>query len=127
MSTCDGMPGNCAPDGRECDGSCGMGEETAIMQKEHNKVCSDPECQADNYFAPTVETIMVPVKVSYHDATDTVYKFDPPTMEDVTKALTNNRCKNLEDSLRVLATHINEGRAPRVLLTLIEQALSKEE
>jgi hypothetical protein len=43
----------------------------------------------EEYYRPTVVTIMVPVKVSYHEATDTVYSWEPPTLtlEAVEKAV----------------------------------------
>jgi len=45
----------------------------------------------EEYYRPTVKTIMVPVKVSYHDPTDTVYSFTPPTLEEVAKALKDRK------------------------------------
>ncbi len=43
----------------------------------------------DQYWSTTVETIMVPVVVSYHKPTDDVFSFVPPTRADVEKAVRN--------------------------------------
>src|SRR6185369_9564200 len=39
------------------------------------------------YYDPTIETILVPVKVRYHDATGIVYGFTTPSRDDVENAL----------------------------------------
>lgn len=44
----------------------------------------------DEYYGPKIKTILVPVEVSYHDATDIVYSFKAPTIDDVEKALKNS-------------------------------------
>jgi hypothetical protein len=39
-----------------------------------------------DYYEPRKMTILVPVEVEYHDATDVVYGFTPPTLDDVQNA-----------------------------------------
>lgn len=41
----------------------------------------------DLYYQATTATVMVPVRVRFHDATDTLYGFDPPTHDQVTEAM----------------------------------------
>jgi hypothetical protein len=43
--------------------------------------------QWDDYYAPKKMTILVPVEVEYHDATDVVYGFKQPSLDDVERAL----------------------------------------
>jgi hypothetical protein len=39
------------------------------------------------YYEASVKTVMVPVIVRYHDATNTVYSFTRPSIDDVERAL----------------------------------------
>lgn len=45
------------------------------------------QARNDEYYAPVIKTVMVPIEVHYHDATGIIYRFVPPTHEDVEKAL----------------------------------------
>lgn len=59
-----------------------------MLDEELNTLEQDlREASTNEYYAPTVETVMVPVEVKYHYATGIVYSFTPPTREDVEKAL----------------------------------------
>jgi hypothetical protein len=76
------------------------GEEVSLMKdgeiiggyvplKPHNETASE------EYYKATEKIVMVPVKVCYHEATDIVYSFVTPTLEDIENALKNecSQCK----------------------------------
>ena len=64
----------------------------------------------DRYYQPSVKTIMVPVKVSYHDPTDTFIAFTPLTLEQVEEAYKANKHEQVEDALKRLLDFVTSGR-----------------
>lgn len=65
--------------------------ETKYCVRYHlGRVKIDPDAE---YYKSTEIIVMVPVKVFYHDATDTVYDFDLPTRATIEKAFRQTQNK----------------------------------
>ena len=70
-----------------CDPDTGYEEDVNAFMMAFNEKMKELVGSKDDYWAKTVEYIMVPVVVKYHSATDVVFTFTPPTMLDVEEAV----------------------------------------
>ncbi len=70
-----------------------------------------PDC-FNSYYTAVSEILMMPVKVRYHEASDTVYDFDAPTLSQVEEALKNGFT---QDDVTFARSHL------KVLRSLLEQ------
>jgi len=84
------------------------GSEYELCEKcIHNK--QDIKRCPDDYNLST-KTILVPVKVSYHQATDTFVSFTPPTLDQVEAAFKADKTSEVETALRNLLNYVVSGR-----------------
>jgi hypothetical protein len=78
----------------------------------------EKERQTEKYYQATTGTVLVPVKVRYHYATDTIYSFDAPTTDEVEEALKDNKQRQMEQmtaALNYLLDFVVSGRRYNVI------------
>jgi len=60
-----------------------------------------PALDRSGYCDGTKRIVLVPVLVTVHEPTDTIYKFAPPTEDDVRKAMRRQACERILDEQAV--------------------------